>query len=181
MTKYFYKITIITFSLLLLSACNDKSKIVAKESNPKEVAIDSTHKNNESIEGLYETHPESDNSDECNISVEIKKGKSGYTYFLKTKLRKIKGIANFSTNESGEKIIILEGIQWDEYEGDISREEENDSIADSEENSQQLEIPVGIGANYTKDTLTIQNYGNAMNSYTKLSECGRKYIQLIKR
>ena len=181
MTKYFYKITIITFSLLSLSACNDKSKIVAKESNPKEVAIDSTYKNNESIEGLYKTQPDPNSTDECEMSVEISKVKNDYVYFLKTKLRKLKGKATLATNESGGKIIVLEGIQWDEYEGDISREEENDSVADSEANSQQLEIPVGIGASYTKDTLTIQNYGNAMNSYTKLSECGRKYIQLIKR
>ena len=60
-------------------------------------------------------------------------------------------------------------------------EEDNDSITQSETDSKQLEIPVGIGANYATDTLTIQNYGNAMNSYTKISECGRKYIQLIKK
>ena len=133
------------------------------------------------IEGVYETQPESDNNDECQISIEISKTKTSYSYFLKTKIRELKGIANLTTNESGEKIIVLEGIEWDEYEGDISREEENDSIADSGTNSQELKIPVGIGASYTKDTLTIQNYGNAMNSYTKLSECGRKYIQLIKK
>jgi hypothetical protein len=44
-----------------------------------------------------------------------------------------------------------------------------------------METPVDIGATYVKDTLTIQNYGNAMNSYTKIEECGRKYIQLIKK
>lgn len=175
------KIVYVLFLGLLISACNNKPKPAVEKDASKSKILLQTNTDEESIEGLYETHPESDNSDECNISVEIKKGKSGYTYFLKTKLRKIKGIANLTTNESGEKIIVLEGIQWDEYEGDISREEENDSIADSEENSQQLEIPVGIGTSYTKDTLTIQNYGNAMNSYTKLSECGRKYIQLIKK
>lgn len=174
----------ITFALLLaslISACNNNPKpAVEKDVSKQKISLQSNTIES-SIEGLYETQPEPDNSDECKISIEIIKTKTGYTYFLKTKLRKLKGIANLATNESGEKNIILEGIEWDEYEGDISRGENNDSIADSESNSKPLEIPVGIGASYTKDTLTIQNYGNAMNSYTKLSECGRKYIQLIKK
>lgn len=178
MTTSFYKITIITFSLLLFSACNDKPKSVTNENNSKEVLIDSTDKNDESIEGLYKTQPDPNSTDECEISLEITKIKNDYLYFLKTKLRKLKGKATFSTNESGEKFILLEDIKWDEYEGDISNEDETDSISDSKA---ALEIPVGIDASYAKDTITIQNYGNSMNSYTKISECGRKYIQLIKK
>ncbi len=178
MTTSFYKISIITFSFLLFSACKDKSKKATDENNSKEVLIDLTNKNDESIEGLYKTEPDPNSTDECEISVQISKIKSDYVYFLKTKLRKVKGKATFSTNESGEKYIVLEGIKWDDYEGDISNEDENDSISDSKE---ALEIPVGIDASYVKDTITIQNYGNSMNSYTKISECGRKYIQLIKK
>ncbi|MFC4480257.1 hypothetical protein [Flavobacterium chungangensis] len=92
----------------------------------------------------------------------------------------MKGIANFTAEDSGDQYLILEGIKWDEYEGDISNDEETDSISDSKKQKKKLEIPVGIDASYVKDTLTIENYGNAMNSYTKLSECGEKYIQLIK-
>ncbi|PIF31914.1 hypothetical protein CLU81_2423 [Flavobacterium sp. 9] len=178
MTMSFYKITIIVLSFLLFSACKDKSKSVTDENNSKEVLIDLTNKKDESIEGLYKTEPDPNSTDECEISLEIAKIKSDYVYFLKTKLRKVKGKATFSTNESGEKYIVLEGIKWDDYEGDISNEDETDSISDSKE---ALEIPVGIDASYVKDTITIQNYGNAMNSYTKISECGRKYIQLIKK
>jgi hypothetical protein len=178
MTTSFYKITIIALSLLVFSACNDKSKSVTDENNSKEALIDLTNKSDESIEGLYKTQQDPNSTDECEISLEIAKIKSDYVYFLKTKLRKVKGKATFSTNESGEKYIVLEGIKWDDYEGDISNEDETDSISDSKE---ALEIPVGIDASYVKDTITIQNYGNAMNSYTKISECGRKYIQLIKK
>jgi len=178
MTTSFYKITIIILSFLLFSACKDKSESVVKENNSKEVLIDLTDKNDESIEGLYKTQPDPNSTDECEISLEISKIKNDYVYFLKTKLRKVKGKATFSTNESGEKYIVLEGIKWDEYEGNISNEDETDSISDSKAT---LEIPVGIDASYAKDTITIQNYGNAMNSYTKISECGRKYIQLIKK
>jgi hypothetical protein len=170
--KSIYKIIYIIFSITLISACtNKKAEIVTeKDTSKTEISIQ-TDKNEESIEGIYKTK-------ECDISIEITKTKNGYQYFLKTNLRKVKGKATFSKNESGEKYLVLEGIKWDEYEGDISNQE-NDSITESE--PKELEIPVGIGASYAKDTLTIQNYGNSMNTYTKISECGLKYIQLIKK
>lgn len=165
--------------VIFFSACTNKEKPAAeKESSETDIALQ-TNQKEASIEGLYATQPDEDNTGDCEISVEIKKEKNGYSYFLKTNLRKLKGIARFTTNESGEKYIVLEGIKWDEFEGDISQEEESDSIADSE--IKEPEIPTGIDASYVKDTLTIQNYGNSMNSYTKISECGRKYIQLIKK
>jgi hypothetical protein len=166
------KIIDIIFSIILISACtNKKTEAVVEKNIPKTEISLQINKNEESIEGIYKTS-------ECDISIEITKTKDGYQYFLKTNLRKVKGKATFSKNDSGEKYLVLEGIQWDEYEGDISNQE-NDSITESE--PKELEIPVGIDASYVKDTLTIQNYGNAMNSYTKISECGEKYIQLIKK
>lgn len=177
--------SVINFSYILiviiLLSCNNKAETVVENNKPVIADTIQTKKIQESIEGFYETKDDPDNTGECAISVEITKEKDGYLYFLQTKLRKLKGKATFTANESGEKYLVLEGIKWDEYEGDISNEEETDSISDSNTASKELEIPVGIGAGYVKDTLTIQNYGNAMNSYTKISECGRKYIQLIKK
>ncbi|OXB06465.1 hypothetical protein [Flavobacterium pectinovorum] len=172
--KPVFTIVYIILSVFLISACTNKKveNVVEKDIPKTEISVE-INKNEESIEGIYKTA-------ECDISVEITKNKDGYQYFLKTNLRKVKGKATFSTNESGEKYLVLEGIKWDEYEGDISNEEENDSLADSKP-KHELEIPVGIDASYGKDTLTIQNYGNAMNSYTKISECGLKYIQLVKK
>lgn len=168
------KITIVLFSTILISACNDKkAESVTQKSNSDTIVKLEIAKIDESIKGVYKANG-------CDISVEITETKDGYHYFLKTNVRKVKGKATFSTNESGEKYLVLEGIKWDEYEGDISNEEENDSVADSKPKP-ELEIPVGIDASYVKDTLTIQNYGNSMNSYTKISECGEKYIQLIKK
>ncbi|MBF4506135.1 hypothetical protein IRZ83_05590 [Flavobacterium sp. JLP] len=171
------KLTYILFAVLLLWSCNKKTESASEEIIPKDTVIAPTTKTQESIEGIYKTYSDSNNSEECGISLEINKTKDGYSYFLKTKTRQLKGKANFTKSESGEKYLVLEGIKWDEYEGDISHEE--DSLSESE--PKELEIPVGIDASYVKDTLTIQNYGNAMNSYTKLSECGSKYIQLIKK
>ncbi|WP_394775206.1 hypothetical protein [Flavobacterium sp.] len=168
----------IFFVILSFSACANREKPVLEKKLSTDIALQ-TNQKTESIEGIYETQPDENITGECKVSVEIKKEKKDYSYFLKTNLRKLKGIARFTTNESGEKYIVLEGIKWDEFEGDISHEEESDSISDSK--TKAPEIPTGIDASYVKDTLTIQNYGNSMNSYTKISECGRKYIQLIKK
>lgn len=179
--KSISKLTSIILIILIISACNDK-KVgpLVEKSTSDSVAIQKSV-NKESIEGIYETQSDPNYTDKCEISVEITKTKDGYAYYLKTSSRKVNGKATFSTNESGEKYLVLEGIKWDEYEGDISNEEESDSITDSKTETPEPEIPVGIDASYVKDTLTIQNYGNSMNSYTKISECGRKYIQLIKK
>lgn len=163
---------IFLFSLGLILSCHQKTEKVFEENATKTVAVANENlapSIKDSISGTYISKTE-----DCNISLTISKDKKDYKYTFTTPNRSLKGKAIFSQNRSGEKFISLEGIQWDEYEGDISNEE-NDSIP-----AKELEIPVGIDALYVKDTLTIQNYGNAMNSYTKISECGLKYIQLIK-
>lgn len=158
-----------------ITACNTKTEQQTVTEIPIEKEITLETAVIDPIEGTYTA-----NSDDCPISLFISKNKTDYQYLLKTKLRTLKGKAVLSQNSSGEKYISLEGIKWDEYEGDISNEDETDSTENSK-TAKELEIPIGIDALYTKDTLTIQNYGNAMNYYTKISECGLKYIQLIKK
>ena len=172
------KIFYISTSLIVL-ACNNKIPESGIETTQSEQSVPlQADKSKNSIEGIYTTQTEPGNNSECKVSVEIIKTKSGYSYIFKTKSKNLKGIA-LLTEESGEKNLVLKGIQWDYYEGDISNEEENDSISGSA--SKEMETPVDIDASYVQDTLTIQNYGNAMNSYTKIEDCGRKYIQLIKK
>jgi hypothetical protein len=175
--KPIYKLISLLLTTALFAACTKKAETVIKKSssNTTIVPIASSE---ESITGIYQTQASLSNGGECGISVEITQTSNGYVYYLKTSSRKLKGKANFVTSESGEQYLVLEGIQWDDYEGDSSKEEESDSTSEFE--PKELEIPVGIDASYVKDTLTIQNYGNSMNSYTKLSECGSKYIQLVK-
>jgi len=174
--KLAYKISYMLFICCLFSSCNDKKSETKTELNPESKAIHpKTEK--ESVEGIYETQSEGNESDDCVIRLELSKIKDGYSFFFKTKIKNIHGRAHFTTDASGEKYLVLEGMLWDEYEGDVSDQEDSDS----ESNSKELEAPVGIEALYVEDTLTIQNYGNSMNSYTKISECDRKYIQLIKK
>ena len=157
----------------IIVSCNKKTETIS-DKKPERIISFSNKKPvvsaKDSISGTYISKAE-----DCNITLIISKDKKDYKYTFTTQNRSLKGKAVFSKSSSGEKYISLEGIQWDEYEGDISNEDDTDS-----DNSKELEIPVGIDALYVKDTLTIQNYGNAMNSYTKISECGLKYIQLIK-
>lgn len=162
-------IHLLILCICFLTACQQKTEKAFNTDNEKEENIILETIQKDEIEGTYK-------ADGCDLSVIISKIKNDYQYILKTNSRTLKGKATYSENSSGEKSIVLEGIQWDEYEGDITNEEENDSIQKKE-----VEIPVGIGALYVKDTLTIQNYGNAMNSYTKISECGLKFIQLVKK
>ena len=166
------KFLLLLVSFLSVNACNQKTEKVTVTKNNEAEAV-SENRLEDEISGTY-------TAEGCDISIIISKIKNDYQYILKTNTRNLKGKATYSKDDSGEKYITLEGIPWDEYEGDISNEEENDSVSDSKR-GKELEIPVGIGALYVKDPLTIQNYGNAMNYYTKISECGLKYIQLIKK
>ena len=111
------------------------------------------------------------------MTLVIDKAATGYTYHLKTDNRNIKGRATYSFSEkSKEAYITLEGIDWDEYEGDIShQDEEGYTVPETEI------VMTGIDGAIVNDTIRIQNYGNAMNSYIKLSECGHKYIRLAKQ
>ena len=38
-----------------------------------------------------------------------------------------------------------------------------------------------IGSMYHQDTISMQNYGNAMNDYTHFEECNAKYIYFIRK
>lgn len=164
----------LVISFFLITACSDKTKTaIIPQEQTKNTATLPAQKSTESFEGIY-------TSEDCDLSVQITKTKDGYAYFLETSARKVNGKATIAQNESGEKYVTLQGIQWDDYEGDISNEDETDSVSNPEKTTKDIEIPVGIDASYVKDTLTIQNYGNSMNSYTKISECGAKYIRLIK-
>ena len=108
------------------------------------------------------------------ICRDSKKQKSIYLS-LKTDLRDVKGKVGFVRDSPNELYIVFEGIEWDEYLGDETNE------IDDDVEEKNTKIPVGIEAYVGNDTLTIQNNGNAMNSYTKIGECGRKYIFLIKQ
>jgi len=121
--------------------------------------------------GTYNVVNDSTDFETCTFSIILKQKTTGYSYRLITDKRDVKGDAIFQKTDEG-AILTLKGITWDAYEGDISNEE-----APNEE----LKLPEDVGIMVKNDTLNIQNYGNAMNSYTIFGECGKKFIILAKQ
>jgi len=127
------------------------------------------------IEGKYVA--ESSIKENCEIKIYIKKSTEGYSYRLITEEKDKEGKLTIEKPETADESFpfVLEGIEWSAYEGDISDDLERD-----QQNSDILELPEGIRGVLKPDGITIQNYGNAMNYYVQLQECGAKYIELKK-
>lgn len=161
-------------TILLFCACDNKTKevITIKEASKTIIELPANN-TKDSIQGVYTAVVDSNNDDECKLVIKLIKTKGGYSFSLRTNKRNVQGKAKLVINGPDEKYILLEDIPWDEYEGNISNE---DTVE-----TKDVEIPIGIDFFYRKDTLTIQNYGNSMNYYTKFGECGAKYIQLVKK
>jgi hypothetical protein len=130
------------------------------------------------IEGTYKAIvTEGDESEPCQLTIVIRKkdGKYHYTLTLPGKVRK--GGVTISKSDDLKQftcMLTFEGIQWASYEGDISNEDEKHP-------AKELELPVGITMGFMNNELTFQNYGNAMNSYTVIQECGQKFVYLAKQ
>ena len=168
-----YKTTTFFLAFVFLISCgNTKDKSVIQEKNKNKIL--------DTLSGFYKTEVDPNDSADCELSVEIIKNKKGYIYHLKTSLRDLKGKISITRDESNELYLVLEGIPWDEYLGDVSNETDDNETKDDVK-KENVKTPVGIDASVATDTLTIQNYGNSMNNYTKIGECGRKYIVLIKQ
>lgn len=111
----------------------------------------------------------------CNLTIEISKSKGAYYYHFKSTKRTLKGKVTFSRSLN-EKVVYLNlnGIEWAENSGDISKEGPDDG-------KQIGYLPTIVEGLLSDNEIIIQNYGNAMNSYTKLGECSdEKYIHLKK-
>jgi len=121
--------------------------------------------------GTYKIVNDSTETYNCNLSLNITKSTDGYIYRLITDKRNVKSSAVIKKHSDG-TYITLNNLPWDEYEGDVTNEEAE---------QREKEVPLAVTALISSDSITIQNYGNAMNSYTVLSECGRKYIVLVKQ
>lgn len=155
------------------SLSSDKSLPVSlKESNAKVAPLPSK------IEGVYKTQAKDDQTGDespCELTITITKKEGEYYYNLKSSARDVNGKVSFSRDiESRETYITLEGIKWDEYKGDVSVQKMK------KKNKKSRDVMAGIDGLFAENEITIQNDGNAMNAYTKLSECDRKYIRLVK-
>jgi len=151
-------------------ASNKSFPVSLKETKSKVIPLPTN------IGGNYKTQAnDSTDSSPCEVAIKITKNKDAYFYELKTKSHNYKGNVTFNRDmDANELYITLKGIKWSEYSGDksnpnkkVKTEKPKDTIADVE----------GV---YSENEITIQNDGNAMNSYNVLGECDRKYIRLVK-
>ncbi|AZB28421.1 hypothetical protein [Chryseobacterium balustinum] len=121
------------------------------------------------IEGLYQSK---DNAS-CNMNLKLYYSEGKLKYDLKTDRQTLTDFATLTLNEKKDGYYItLKNIKWSENTGAV----------DSKGNAidKNLDLPKDIQGSLDKYGITIQNYGNAMNSYEKFAECGLKYINLIK-
>ena len=118
-----------------------------------------TQKSENTVEGTYR----STEDPSCSISLNIQKSGDEYTFVLSVNETEYNG--KVSVSETG---IVLEGIPWVCYHGTLK-----DGIVPEGEG----EPTYGIDFLWEDGNLTMQNYGNAMNYFVKLS-CGNKYITL---
>lgn len=93
-------------------------------------------------------------SESCNLVVGLSKEGDKLLYNVTTNVRSAKG----TFMKRGQQIVFF-GLYASESAG----------------NSQ-----IEVSALQQGDTLTIQNYGNGMNSFTLFSECESKYLSLVK-
>lgn len=110
---------------------------------------------------------------DCKLEIVVTREKEEYSYQLKTTKRNIRGKLVFTRTENPNEVYMhFTGLPWDSYKGDISKGKRDAKVE---------EKPQSIEAMYADGEMDIQNTGNAMNSYEKLSECGEKYLHLVKK
>lgn len=126
-----------------------------------------------SIEGEYY-------NEICNLQLSFFKFKGNYYYKYTSNNRCLKGKVSFSRED--DLYIILEGIEYSEDYFDISLpEEEEEKQKEFDRLKENGKRQVGVDCYYSPEEITIQNYGNAMSYYVKLSDCGEKYIHFRKK
>ena len=152
------------FLTLFLTSCqNSENKEIENSSSTEKLLVD--------IEGVYAF---SDTLSKCNLTLEITNEIESYEYKLKTPTRSLAGKISIEENkENNTYNLILNGIEWSEYNGAL---DEN-----SEPIDQNVSLPNGLEGTLDKNVITIQNAGNSMNSYLQLGECDVKYIHLEKQ
>ncbi|MEK8180827.1 hypothetical protein WMW71_10800 [Flavobacterium buctense] len=96
-----YKTTTFFFALFFLISCgNKKTNSIIQEKNEFRVL--------DTISGFYKTEIDPNESENCELSVEILKNKNEYSYHLKTDLRDLKGKVKFIKNDPNELYIVFE-------------------------------------------------------------------------
>lgn len=175
----------IAFAFTTQSCSKDKSKSQEISANSADslnenrtvTELDSLQKNPAKkaallfdIEGNYKVKEAAEN---CKMDLKLYYLNGILKYNLTTDRRTISDNAKIELNEEKNGYYItFENIEWSENEGALNNE--------GEPIEKDVVLPKEIQGTLSKNEITIQNTGNAMNYYVKIGECEEKYIQLKK-
>lgn len=155
---------------------NEKKPVKLKESKVELTPSDE-------IVGIYTTESEWDDLADlcdCPMRLKIEEEAGKYIYTLRISQIQYRGDVSLSReidHDNDETIYItLDGIPWAEWLGNIAH------IEDEEDMPELMEISGVDGVwDSNRNSIMIQNTGNAMNYYVKLKECDCKYIYLSRK
>lgn len=116
--------------------------------------------------GRYKTSKEL--TDSCQLKLSIRKKGTGYRYRLRTFKQTYRGSAFCAASDPDGFYFHLEKLPWCYNNG-----APNDTLPPPDRTDLRLYC--------TGDTLVFQNYGNVMNDFMILCECGPKFVELIRR
>ncbi len=120
------------------------------------------------LSGTYEEVDEPD-AEGCGIAVTISKAAGGYHYQLAYDSLSYNGQLGLDKRDDHTTGTLFKGIPYAE------------TSMDDDDDGTNARTSSYVGGELEGDTITIQNYGNSMNYYVKLGECGLKYIRLVKK
>lgn len=192
--KKLYYTNLMLFALFLIgcTATTDRNKehVVrniphAKDSSnsqPKSVPAvppKTVNTSREIYEQIIGSYVYMDDQSEALLKLDLRMKNGEISYRLKTNERTHTGFAKISQDAEGQ-VVILFPIAWDQYEGDLTSDNQLESSEGGEnDNVKPQEISMSFDPEFKN--LTFQNYGNAMNSYTVFEEfSNKKYICLNK-
>ncbi|MFD2562873.1 hypothetical protein [Aquimarina rubra] len=116
----------------------------------------------------------------CGLTLSLFKSKGAYFYKYSSSERNLKGKVRFIRGD--ELYINLENIEYAEDYFDVSLAEDDPEKSKEYDRLKKIgKRKIGVECLYTAEEILIQNYGNAMNYYVKLYDCGEKYIHLKKQ
>ncbi|SOD13335.1 hypothetical protein [Pedobacter xixiisoli] len=115
---------------------------------------------------------QADERDKCALNIAITKSKGEYFYHFKNLKRSLNGKVTFSRSLDENLVYInFHGIEWEEDSGDVTKEDNENSVVDNG-------LPSVVQGLLSDGEIAIQNTGNAMNRYVKISQCDLKFIHL---
>ena len=175
MGRILYTTYIFLCIAFFLISCNGSHKVEEVKSETAIVQeeavsnLETLTTDSNDITGIYKSEAIDADDSAWAISVEISGSEGNYKYLLRSKKQDVNGILIVDKSiVAGEMNLMLPWLKYDMYKGDNS-------------SGKETATPSQVEANLKENSITIQNTGNDMNSFTVFNGCAAKYIKLVKQ